>query len=51
MLEVIAGDDQIDSTVSKKPVSKYSDELDFDKKVKIGYFKEIVESEDDHTRK
>ncbi|MEQ8878822.1 MAG: Asp-tRNA(Asn)/Glu-tRNA(Gln) amidotransferase subunit GatA [Cyclobacteriaceae bacterium] len=45
VLEVIAGDDEIDSTVSKKPVSKYSDELDFEKKVKIGYFKEIVESE------
>ncbi len=45
VLEVISGDDGIDSTVSKEPVRKYSEELKFDKKVKIGYFKEIFEGE------
>ncbi len=45
VLEIIAGDDGIDSTVSKNPVAHYSEALDFEKKVKIGYFREIVESD------
>jgi aspartyl-tRNA(Asn)/glutamyl-tRNA(Gln) amidotransferase subunit A len=38
LLEVIAGDDEFDSTVSQLPVPEYSKNLTFDKKVKIGYF-------------
>ncbi|XOV92010.1 MAG: Asp-tRNA(Asn)/Glu-tRNA(Gln) amidotransferase subunit GatA [Bacteroidota bacterium] len=45
VLEIVAGEDDIDSTVSKRPVAPYSEELNFDKKVKIGYFREIVESD------
>ena len=38
ILEVIAGQDKFDSTVSQKPVPEYSKNLAFDKKVTIGYF-------------
>jgi aspartyl-tRNA(Asn)/glutamyl-tRNA(Gln) amidotransferase subunit A len=38
LLEVIAGHDEFDSTVSQEPVPEYSKELPFEKKVKIGYF-------------
>ncbi|GAA4831393.1 Asp-tRNA(Asn)/Glu-tRNA(Gln) amidotransferase subunit GatA [Algivirga pacifica] len=46
-LEVIAGADDNDATVSKTPVPAYSEALEFDtdKKLKIGYIKETVESE------
>jgi aspartyl-tRNA(Asn)/glutamyl-tRNA(Gln) amidotransferase subunit A len=37
LLEVIAGKDEFDSTVSQSPVPEYSKNLAFDKKVKIGY--------------
>lgn len=45
LLEVISGADDYDSTVSFKPVPEYSQSLNFDKKVKIGYLKESIESE------
>jgi aspartyl-tRNA(Asn)/glutamyl-tRNA(Gln) amidotransferase subunit A len=45
LLEVIAGPDDNDSTVSFKPVPEYSKNLEFNKKVKIGYLKESVESD------
>ncbi len=45
MLEVIAGADEFDSTVSSKPVPNYSAELSFSGKVKICYLKEAIESE------
>lgn len=45
LLEVIAGPDDFDSTVSHKEVAPYSKLLNFNKKVKIGYLKESVESE------
>ncbi len=45
LLEIIAGKDEQDSTVSNLPVEKYS-ELNFKKKkLKIGYLKDAVESE------
>ncbi len=42
-LEVIAGADDFDSTVSNKPVEKYSSLLDVQKKYRIAYFKEALE--------
>lgn len=45
LLEVISGTDDNDSTVSNKPVPEYSKNLAFNKKVRIGYLKESVESE------
>jgi aspartyl-tRNA(Asn)/glutamyl-tRNA(Gln) amidotransferase subunit A len=45
LLEVISGADKFDSTVSHKEVPAYSQKLAFDKKVKIGYLKESLESE------
>lgn len=40
LLEVMAGKDEFDSTVSQKEVPAYSQNLDFDKKISIGYMKE-----------
>ncbi len=37
-LEVIAGKDDYDSTVSQQPVAEYSKKLDFNQKANIGYF-------------
>jgi aspartyl-tRNA(Asn)/glutamyl-tRNA(Gln) amidotransferase subunit A len=45
LLEVISGPDEFDSTVSRKEVPAYSQKLTFNKKVKIGYLKESLESE------
>jgi aspartyl-tRNA(Asn)/glutamyl-tRNA(Gln) amidotransferase subunit A len=45
LLEVISGSDNFDSTVSHKEVPAYSQKLTFNKKVKIGYLKESLESE------
>ena len=45
LLEVIAGADDNDSTVSFKPVPAYSKSLAFDKKLKICYLQEGIESE------
>lgn len=43
-LEVIAGNDEKDSTVSQKPVPAYSNLLSADKKYKIAYLKDGVSS-------
>ena len=45
LLEVIAGADDNDSTVSFKPVPAYSQNLSFNKKLKIGYLEEGIKSE------
>jgi aspartyl-tRNA(Asn)/glutamyl-tRNA(Gln) amidotransferase subunit A len=45
LLEVIAGKDEQDSTVSNLPVEKYSVLNSEKKKLKIGYLKDAVESE------
>jgi aspartyl-tRNA(Asn)/glutamyl-tRNA(Gln) amidotransferase subunit A len=45
LLEVIAGKDEQDSTVSNLPVEKYSALNTEKKKLKIGYLKDAVESE------
>ena len=45
-LEIIAGEDDFDSTVSSLPVPNYSNDLDGgNKKYKIAYFKETLENE------
>ncbi len=44
-LEVIAGQDEYDSTVSQQPVDQYSKKLNFTKKSKIGYFKAGLDSD------
>lgn len=45
-LEVIAGEDDFDSTVSSLPVPNYSTQIDSEnKKYKIAYFKEALENE------
>ncbi len=43
VLEMIAGEDEFDSTVSKKPVDQYASLLEVDKKFRIAYFKEALE--------
>jgi aspartyl-tRNA(Asn)/glutamyl-tRNA(Gln) amidotransferase subunit A len=45
LLEVIAGADQFDSTVSQKSVPSYSSALSWNGKARIGYIKESLESE------
>lgn len=45
VLEVIAGADNFDSTVSQKPVEAYSQKLDFEGTAKIAYLRDSVESE------
>ena len=45
LLEVIAGKDEQDSTVSNLPVEKYSEFSAEKKKLKIGYLKDAVESD------
>lgn len=45
ILEVIAGHDEFDSTVSKEKVPAYADNLKLDKKLKIVYVKETLENE------
>ncbi|RPA68911.1 Asp-tRNA(Asn)/Glu-tRNA(Gln) amidotransferase subunit GatA [Cyclobacteriaceae bacterium YHN15] len=44
VLETMAGSDNYDSTVSKKPVPNYSELLHFDKRAKVAYLKETLES-------
>ncbi len=44
ILEVISGKDNFDSTVSKKPVEKYSEAVFDEKPKKIGYIKECLEN-------
>ncbi len=43
MLEVIAGPDEYDSTVSQRPVERYSGSLTANKKFRFAYFKETLE--------
>ena len=43
VLEIIAGADEYDSTVSQKPVEKYSETLKETKKSRFAYFKETLE--------
>lgn len=45
VLEVIAGVDEYDSTVSQKPVPNYSDEIIRTKKFKVAYIHHTTESE------
>jgi len=45
VMEVMAGPDDYDSTVSKKPVPNYSELLHFGKPVKVAYLKETLHSE------
>jgi len=45
LLEVIAGADDNDSTISFKPVPKYTEQLSLNKKLKICYLQEGIESE------
>lgn len=45
ILEIMAGADEYDSTLSQLPVPAYSSKLNFDKKVKIGYLKECIDSQ------
>ena len=43
VLEIIAGADEYDSTVSQKPIEKYSEILKEKKKIRFAYFKETLE--------
>jgi len=43
VLEIIAGEDEYDSTVSQKPVEKYSAALKENKKFRFAFFKETLE--------
>lgn len=45
MLEVMAGADQYDSTVSRQEVPSYSSDLSYTGKAKIGYIKETLNGE------
>jgi aspartyl-tRNA(Asn)/glutamyl-tRNA(Gln) amidotransferase subunit A len=45
LLEIMAGDDGFDGTVSRKSIPEYSKKLEFDKKAKIGYIKETLGSD------
>ena len=45
ILEAISGKDEYDSTVSSLPVPEYSQKLSFNKKIKIAYIKECLESD------
>lgn len=45
LLEVMAGGDEFDSTVSQHKVPPYSQLLKFDSKVKVAYLKETLENE------
>jgi aspartyl-tRNA(Asn)/glutamyl-tRNA(Gln) amidotransferase subunit A len=43
LLELMAGEDEYDSTVSKKPVPEYSQKMKFGGKANIAYIKETLE--------
>ena len=45
VLEIMAGHDEYDSTVSTQPVPSYSALLDLPKKVKVAYINETIEAE------
>ena len=44
IMEIMAGHDEFDSTSSRKPVFAYSELLHFEKKAKIAYLKETIQS-------
>jgi aspartyl-tRNA(Asn)/glutamyl-tRNA(Gln) amidotransferase subunit A len=44
LLEIMAGHDEYDSTSSRKPVLPYSELLHFEKKAKVAFLKETIES-------
>ena len=44
VMEIMAGHDSHDSTASRKPVPNYSELLHFDKRAKVAYLKETLES-------
>jgi len=43
LLEIMAGKDEYDSTVSRHPVPEYSENLQFKKKARVAYIKETLE--------
>lgn len=43
VLETISGVDDFDSTVSNRPVEKYSEDLNLNRKVRVAYIKEALE--------
>lgn len=45
VLEVIAGPDEFDSTVSQREVPAYSQHLEYPKKAKVAYIKETIQSD------
>ena len=45
LLEIMAGPDEFDSTASQRPVDSYSEQLQTDKKYRIGYIRDTLESE------
>jgi len=45
VLEVMAGEDEFDSTVSRREVPQYSESADFSGKVKIAYINETLDAE------
>jgi aspartyl-tRNA(Asn)/glutamyl-tRNA(Gln) amidotransferase subunit A len=44
VMEIMAGHDEFDSTSSRKPVHPYSELLHFEKKVKVAFVQETIES-------
>ncbi|RRB00951.1 Asp-tRNA(Asn)/Glu-tRNA(Gln) amidotransferase subunit GatA [Larkinella rosea] len=45
LLEIMAGADEFDSTVSQNPVPKYTEQLALNRPLRIGYLRDGVESE------
>ncbi len=45
LLEIMAGADDFDSTASSEPVEKYSQQLDYQKKASVAYFKTALEND------
>jgi len=45
LLEIIAGKDEYDSTVSQKPVEAYSQKLKFDRRTKVAYISETLDND------
>jgi aspartyl-tRNA(Asn)/glutamyl-tRNA(Gln) amidotransferase subunit A len=45
LLEIMAGEDEFDSTVSRKEVPKYSKNLDFNRKTRVAYIQETLDSD------
>jgi aspartyl-tRNA(Asn)/glutamyl-tRNA(Gln) amidotransferase subunit A len=45
VLEIMAGADDLDSTCSRQPVPQYSKKLDFNRKCRIAYVKDTLDSE------